>query len=389
MAGAALLFAGSPGCSLPLLGSAQDADGLRVYADSASPRVFYYAPGQLSIASDKDNRPEISFLQMRYMGTSAAGDKGEFRTRSILSFGVKMAGVTSQQLSSARARLRSQRVLNPLLKPLPIRKVEAVLNYTPLADTGSSETPAPKEPDLQTIGQGALESAPESKPGGGYWSERMFTIAPDDATSQALWDAFQSGRVMMSLSYSFFADGIPPEQEKPKVEGNIEIPEETESKESEDRQPDPQVVLADTVAVTVDAKQFPERFKQIDLNEGLPANYAALSIYCYDFNNELRPDLFEKVVEIQAASVTGKPVTGRAAFSRSSPDVYAATVRFPFAISFKSPYKFRLREITLAGEEKVKPWLEGRPWAQMLDVTTPPEEQPKRPQDSDSGEDEP
>ena len=348
--------------------------------------MFYYGPGKLALGLDKDGSPEISFLQMRYMGTSVTGDKGEFRTRSILSFGVEMAGITAKDLASVRTRLRGEGVRISFLNPLPIRRVEAVLNYTPLIE---SETPAPPktdgENDALPIGSAASESVEGAKPGAGYWSERVFTIAPDDATSQALWDAFNTGKVMLSLSYAFYSDGVPPEEEKPKVEGNVQIPDEPDqSAETEEKKQDPRLVLADTIAVTVDASKYPDRFKQIDINEGVPANYAALSVYCYDFNNSLRPDLHMKVVEIQATSVTGKPLAKEVVFSKSSPDVYSATVRFQFAVSLKHPYRYRIREITTAGEEKVKPWQDGKPWAQMLDVTTPPEEQPHTHEDIDT-----
>jgi hypothetical protein len=192
--------------------------------------------------------------------------------------------------------------------------------------------------------------------------------------------------VILSLSYAFYSDGIPPEEVKPVVETNIETPPDVTTEQPEERKPDPRVVLADTLAVTVDAARYPERFKQIDINESVPANYAALSVYCYDFNNDLRPDLYEKVAEIQAKSVTGAPLTVRAAFSKSSPDVCSATIRFGFAVSLKDPYTYRIREISASGEEKVKPWQAGRPWSQMLDVTTPPEEQPKKADNADSGE---
>jgi len=290
-----------------------------------------------------------------------------------------MESMTAARLNVVKAKLRSEKRVTPILKPLPIRKVEAVLNYTPILDE-----PAESPPEPTTLGSGSMENTEAAKPAGGYWDERVFTIAPDDLTSQALWDTFQKGNVLLSLSYAFYSEGLLPEQEKPVVEGNIEVPDLDET-EPEEPTPDPHVVMADTVAVTVDASKYPNNFKQLDVNESVPANYAALSVYCYDFNNALRPDLYEKVVEIQAKSVTGAPLTMQAAFSRSSPDIYSSTVRFKFAVSLKDPYTYRIREITSSGEEKIKAWQPGKPWSQMLDVTTPTEQLPA-PVESDSGE---
>jgi hypothetical protein len=375
LAGFLLLTVQPHAIASPLLGSARDAAGLRVYADSDSPTRFYYAPDSLQIASDENSSPQVSFLQMRYMGTSSTSDKGDFRTMSILSFGVELKSADSKRLDAAKRALRNEGKTVYRLSPLPIRKIEATLNYTPLAD---SQTQAPSG-EAKPVGNGELRESDEKKMSYGYWTERVFTIAPDDATSQALWEAFQKGWVMLSLSYSFHADGIAPENEKPKVEGNVELPleEAADDAEPEEQQPDPRVILADVVAVRVDAKQHPDRFQQIDINENVPANYAALSVYCYDFNNSLRPDLYEKTIEIEATSVTGKPIVREITFSKAAPDIYSASVRFPFAVSLKHAYRYRIREITNGGESTTKRWQDGKPWTQILDVTTPPEEQPK------------
>lgn len=219
--------------AVPLLGKPQEIEGVCVYPDSTSPSIFYYAPGKLSIATGIDGSPEVSFLQMRYMGTAVTGDKGEFRTRSVLSFRIKMATVDAKKIAMVKAKLRAQGVYLPNLKPLPIRKIEALLNYVPLKDEPSSETGSVGNEKPYFVGAGSMEDVEDAKLGAGYWDERIFTISPDDVTSQALWDAFQTGKVILSLSYAFYADGIVPEQEKPVVEGNIEVPDVAEGSELE------------------------------------------------------------------------------------------------------------------------------------------------------------
>jgi hypothetical protein len=361
--------------SEPVFASAKIYSGLTVYADNKSPTTFYYAPGKLLIAQDKDNRPDISFLQMRYTGTSATGDQGQFRTRSILSFHVKMSQPAA--LSAARTAMRNQGLNVTILRPLSIRRVATMLNYIPLKP--DAPTPAPQESGEKSlpVGSGALEQG-EAPPTDEHWSERIFTLSPDDLTSQALWEAFQTGKVILSLSYAFYADGIPADT-KPIIGGNVQIPGLLDEPKTVDGKPQkgPCLIAADVVAVTVDAKSLPERFKKIDINDNVPANYAVLSIYCYDFNNALRPDLYEKAVEIQATSITRKPLLKTVRFSKTTPDVYSSAVKFQFAVSLRDPYKFRIHEISNSGEEKVLPWQAGKPWSQMLDVTTPEAERPK------------
>jgi hypothetical protein len=262
-----------------------------------------------------------------------------------------------------------------------VTNVETVLNYTPLSDQAE---PQPQE--QRKVGGGSMEETESDKakpPAEGYWSERVFTISPDDNTSQALWDAFHSGKVMLSLSYSFAAQGILPEEEKPVVEGNVKIPEDVVKppKEAEKPKPGSHPVLADTIAVLVDASKYPDRFQKVDIVESIPPAYAMLSVYCYDFNNQLRPDLDRKTIEVQASSVTGKPVVVSATFSSSRPDIYSATLRFPFAVYISRPYRYRLREVSSDGTIKTKPWRDGKPWSVMLDITSPPDERPQAPEE--------
>jgi len=123
-----LLISDAWSVAVPLLGRPQEIDGVRIYPDSVNPSIFYYAPGKLLIPVDASGAPEISFLQMRYMGTSVSGDKGEFRTQSILSFRVKMASIEAKRIALVKAKLGTQGVSVPNLRPLPIRKVETLLN---------------------------------------------------------------------------------------------------------------------------------------------------------------------------------------------------------------------------------------------------------------------
>lgn len=356
----ACLVAG-PGAAAPLLGSGRDVEGVRVYRDHADARVHYYAPGKLTAALDRSGAPQLSFLQMRYVGTALAGDRGAFRTHSQLSFRVRMEAAPADRLAKARTALGPGAVL----KPLPIRRVSATLNYVSL-DSGAA-------PPQKPAGEGKLEEAEAPSPGQGYWTERVFSVAPNEVTSASLWESFQQGRVQLSLSYAFHSDGIGPDEPVP-------APGAPPSMKG------PHVVLADTLAVTVDAARYPDRLRRIDVNESIPAQYAVLSVACYDFNNELRPDLQVKIVEIEAKSVNGRPVLQQAVFSRSTPDVTSASLRFPFAVSLKDGYRYRCREITPAGEERVRDWQPGRPWAQLLDATTPPAERPARPAEGEKEE---
>ena len=62
-------------------------------------------------------------------------------------------------------------------------------------------------------------------------------------------------------------------------------------------------------------------------------------------------------------------MTLTATFSRSQPDLYARSLRFPVAVRMDRPYRFRVLAIAQDGGSKTTPWRERAAWTQLLDVT--------------------
>jgi len=336
-----LLIGRPPASAGPLLGKGRPAGPLaEVYPDAADPRVFYYPPGRLRLAESADGGPDLRFLQLVYMGAEATGDPGRFVARSVLSFRVVHQAPPAADLQGARQALPA----GARLLPLPIRRMETRLVWTPLAESEPS-------PASTAVDGGRLEEGESPAGGDGYWSERVFTLSPDPFSSQALWDGFHKGHLLVSLAYAFWAEG---------------------DGEGPQGKPALSPIRADAMAVVVDAVRFPDRFKRIDLNQGLPAGYAALDVRCYDFDNGLRPDLGLKIVEVEALAVSGQRVTRSVRFRRSAPDVTAASLRFPYAVRLDRPFRFRVREIAGDGTATATPWQEHGDWARLLDVTSGP-----------------
>ena len=115
--------------------------------------------------------------------------------------------------------------------------------------------------------------------------------------------------------------------------------------------------------------RWPDLVRRIDLNEQLPPDYPSLLVYCYDFRDALDDSLYAKIVEVQATGVAGRPVSVGLTFSRSQPELYAQSVRFPYAVQLARPYRYRILEITRDGDERTGAWIERDSWVSMLDVT--------------------
>ncbi len=363
----------------PALGKTRVAAGMTVYLDTKDTRLFYYAPGEIQIATDPSGGPDLRFLQIIYTGSEVTGDPGDFVARSVLSFKIVMDKVNSDALKNAKAALG----VGARLLPLPIKHMETRLVYTPIVDD------APVADKATEVRDGRLEESDAATATPTYdtalWSERIYTVNPDPYSSQALWEAFHKGQVLISVSYVYFAEGDTEGYSVAK--GNPEaIPKELQEMLKAEGEKKVVPILANVVTVRADADKWPDRFKRIDLNQSVPPGYPALDIRCYDFNNSLTPTLALKTVEIKAMGVGGTPVTRTVTFKAATPDIASASLKFPFAVRMDKPFSYRIISVTVEGDRQVGDWKEGPGWAKLLDITSPPPAKPK-PADDEGGGD--
>ncbi|NSW55788.1 MAG: hypothetical protein HPY44_07245 [Armatimonadetes bacterium] len=366
-----VLAAGTAPQAAPDLRLSIPAGPLKVYRDDKITSRYYYPPGQVALVTDDEGRPDLRFLQMRYVGTSAAGDRGAVLHRSILTFRVRLDGPSLADIEAARRALyKPGRTVD--LRPLPISRLDSALVYATV-----------RQDPPQAIPDGHFEEAGQ-EPAVGYWTERNYTLSLDDETSQLFWEALQEGQVVLSLGYAFIAPGIAPEEPVEQLQGSPELIAEMnkalqgpEAPKEGDEEPAllNRVVRAGALSITADAARWPELFQRADINESLPPGYAVLEVRCYDFNNELRPDLYEKQVEIAAQAVAGGEARLSVIFESGRPELYARSIRFPVAVRIDKPYRYRVIEIGQDGSETAGEWIERESWAQMLDVTSPPKPQ--------------
>jgi hypothetical protein len=366
LAGLAVLLAAPPAAAQPDLRKATVMDGLTLFPDRAQASRYYYAPGEMAIAETDGGRPEVTFLHVRYTGTAATGDRGRTVFRSVLTFRVRLAAPTAAELRDARARLRASSGRASIeLRPLPVRRLDAALVFTPI----DGEPDAP--PTVIPEGHFEPDAERPAKPSEGYWRERTYTVGMEPRTAQVFSDALERGQVALSLGYALYADGIGPDVPLDELRGTPALVDALRER-APAGEARPHLVRAGAIGLTADARRWPALVRRLDINETVPPGYAALDIYCYDFNNDLRQDLYEKQVEIEAESVTGQPVRRLVAFQRDTPDLYARTLAFSVAVRLDRPYRYRLVEVARDGTSRAGPWQTAASWHDILDVTTRP-----------------
>ncbi len=348
----------------PDLASRRMVGPLVVFADDARTDLFHVLPPEPVLATGPDGRPDLALLSMRYTGNALSRDRGLALHRTVLTLRVKLPAHAPADLErAARALAAGGRA--PELRPLPIRRIESAVVFAPV---GRPDSTARVLPGGDLVADGSEGDA--------AWDERVFTLALDSLSAQVLQAALERDQLAMSFAYAFVADG----RVAPEPFGDVEGPPEL-SRALRDRlsaadsagrdSTSRRVVRAGAFRIGVDLRTWPGVVRRVDVDAQAPAGFAALDVYCFDFRDARRPDLFEKRVEIEAESIGGRPVRQLAVFARERPDVFAVGLRFPVAVRLDRPYRFRLVESRPDGSSTTGPWQAGRAWLALLDVTTP------------------
>jgi hypothetical protein len=299
---------------------------------------------------------------MRYTGTGLTGDQGEKNFLNVVQLQVSLQGIPDSKIRLIKQNLGSEKVR---LKPVPIHHLEALL-VLPLGSEGRN----------QKIGSSAGAETSESKVGN--WSERTFSIRLENHDAQILWNQIRKGQLAVSISYGIYAELVPgiPDQLSVDRQGSVgnELVSEMETVMQFDSSTVMQILDAGAFPIQIDPLQWPEVIQQIDLNETNSNAWALLEVRCYDFTNQLRPDLGIKAIEFQATDAHGQPVYLRGKnFSSSRPDFNSQQIRFPIAVNLQQPYLYKVTEYESDGTKHTKPWQTISNWNKILDITTPPE----------------
>ncbi len=105
---------------------------IKLYRDVKQTDIFYYLPGKISLGYDASGKPDLTFLMMRYTGTSVYNDQQQkIRHRNILTMRMILQPPPQAELAAAK-KMIERRTGRCELRPLPLNKLEAMLIFTPL-----------------------------------------------------------------------------------------------------------------------------------------------------------------------------------------------------------------------------------------------------------------
>lgn len=359
---------------LPILIQAQpdfnqlvEYEGIRCFLDTKKENVAYYSPGKLSVATDREGKPDFNFLQTRYTGSVVYDDRNSYRFNSIISFRVIMEQIQAEKIKRMKNAIFPGKN-DPLLLPLPVSNIKTNLIFISV-----EEGQADADSTVFTGGNLSSENNKGLNRKGTYWREREFSLRLDNHSSQALWEMLDNKQTLMSLNYAFFSEGIKQPVEVIMSDAEKKIFEQmlNQYEENEDSAEIKEICIkSDAFAIRIDTEKWPGLMNKVDINEQVPPGYAALEVRCYDFNDNLRPDLFAKQIEIKATGVGRGDVIAKTTFSQKAPDIYMQNIKFPYAVRLDKPLFYRVTSISQEKPPEKTEWIEQEMWADIIDITS-------------------
>lgn len=348
--------------SQPDLSTKQIIEGNEIYRDFRRMNVYYFMPGKLRLATEADGKPKFMLIASRYTGTSVYGDAGEKKFRNILQFGISMEQTSIETLQKIKNQLGGNQIS---LFTMPIKNIETMVLL-----------PSASGNEVQKIGKnGAFTSGNGEDNQGGYWKERMYSIHLENYEAELVTKILQEGKLLLSFSYAFIGNAIRGTKIIKKVSSPRQVFQSVPTESIQVIKADTVITTlplrSETISIDVDASKW-NFIRKIDINDNVPPAYSVLEARCYDFTNQLRPDLAVKVLDIEATGLNDVMVSlPSIKFLSSQPSVNTISASFPYAVKLTKPLRYRISEYKKNGERIKLDWITKENWIDIIDITTP------------------
>ncbi len=346
--------------------SKQVIDGVIIYKDIKTPLLYYYAPSKLQLVVDENEKPDFQMLKMRYIGTQCSNDADRSHTTNIVKLRIEMPPQSKSVLTEIKKKLNKNKSIK--LKPIRITSIDSKLIVLSQSSDSISKHKALGESNSTTSdGKTGLSTTKA------YWTERAFTFSLTNGEAELLETQLKDNTLALSFSYSFYANTTDP-LDYVEISSSFEL-EEKEAESEDELKLINRIILSDAFELKISTQKWPEIIQEVDINESIPPTYAAIEIKCFDFCENLRPNLYIKKIEVAATSVDGsKEIIVETKFHKKHTDINTKYIHFPYAVLVGEPMKYRLTEITNEGQTNVGKWIGIESCSSILDVTTPADE---------------
>jgi hypothetical protein len=300
----------------PDFGQFRDIAGVRVYRDHQRTDTWYLTPPPPQLALRDDGEPDFGFDLYRYLGSQATGDRNAFWVRGILSVRISRdwePAVTAR----IRQELTTAGIKRPKLRSMPIAEAQIRLLF------------------------GDLDASWRQ---GSRWSGGQLMLPLNAELAELLWQAAERGQTLISLAVDEQLAGV---------------------RRTEEEWRDERVPATCTLPVTLDMNALPGHFRRTSLGGRMVRGYTGIDVFCFDFLENLDPQLYAKAVEV-AIPTNGRDLVEELVFREDG--IYRGRIDFELSRDLDQPYRYRICRILRNGSRETGPWQEKR-GDSLLDVT--------------------
>ena len=282
--------------------------------------------------------PEFLFNINRYIGSEITGDRGEFWARGVIKFATQVDS-TSYGYSKIKGMLQKDFGPRIQLEALPVLNEHNRLQFAQISDGESEAERAEFD----------LTASPERRVGRvSSETKRRYSLRLNDHEADLYWQQFHANRLSVSLSYGWDIDGV--------------IRDETGAWTPHHRS------INDSLSIAVSPSIHPDLFKKSELWQRLTIAHSGIKVLCYDFLNEVIPDLYYTLVEFRFETITGRRYVRQLKFLADS-DEFETDIDFELANDIKEGFEYRVRRLTVNGDVMQSDWTKhDKAW---LDVSLP------------------
>ena len=292
----------------------------KIFRDVKKSNLYYYTPFDYKLVTDASGKPYFSLIQMRYTGKQPTGDAGIIKYNNLLQFKIAVDGTQQKKVMALTTSLKRMNVAAEL-QMLPVRKFFSVLVFASSGDVALATTDS-----VGLIKVNLTEATDENAAiNNSYWNERTVSLRLSNVDAELVESALKNGQSIMSFSYAIYTAFVEKTSPDIRISGRGKLRKQVANYFQNEINPAKDTALritlikTDAIGLGVDIYRWPDLIQKIDINERIPARYALFDVYCYDFNNELRPDLYQKKIEIKATSVSGAEITTTCSFKQVQP----------------------------------------------------------------------
>ena len=315
------------------------AERIVVFPDHQNPRSYYYVPSTLNL-SQSYGKPQFFFYKYVYIKQDSSGTTQT--AGGVLSLSI--------ELSDERAALEQMMGGSYEYKVVPIDTMRSTLIYNAIGgEKQASPSMEAKSGTGADAGSGSSAIKEEGSESGGAakpeklagreapFTKKSFTIPLGKESASYLWKIFEEKKSLgLSIDCEFSYDGYELK------EGKYEDATRT------DRM---------SIPVMVSMEHNPDLFKVINLANKVSFTYRTLTILCFDFANEVNPDVMKKTVEVKIETAKGQKDSKTASFSKDSEPQQELSFNIPEKKG--GTYQYRITRVFKDGRSEKGEWKEG------------------------------